>query len=1123
MRSCNKRPGDQASAGDNIVSLNVNHSRYLGGLMDIIALEDPSIICLQEVIQNTDELTLLVRGKGYKASVSPGPNKKPGVAILYKEGETTALIPGQIMKLATEKWTIYNIYGPAGSQNQEVRREFFGITMLGLLQSEDKQPILIGDWNCITRCQDTESNPQRKLCPELKQLLQYYKYTDCHIKLNGDRISWTFQRQHMSPSRLDRAYAPKTWCEKIVECKHLPTLSDHKALVIKMDSGTNTPKREASSTYWKLNTKVLHHESFLNTFQDFWQKEVTNKPEYQTWADWWEDTFKPRVKMLLQSLSKERIVFRRDTRTYLYQALDKATQAGNWIIANRLKSRLQKMLLEDLEGLIVRSGGKEWIDEEKGCIYHLGREMKRGATGNVNRLKVAETVLTDPQEIEKEVLQFYTALFNGQHRTIEHSQVPVDTGIPFQEDLTYLDTFTQDIGKINQQDKNYLDQPIQLGEIIEALKTSPKHRAPGLDGLPHEFYQTTVGIIGPTLVLIFREQLERGEIIESGKNGVTRLIPKVEGVPTIQQLRPITLLNCDYKLMSKVLATRMNKILPNLLTSSQLCSRKNRTILSGVSDIVSALEYIKENRSRKGYILSLDAYKAFDKANVKLIYKIMEKMEFSSTFISWIRAMHTGAGTCLILNKLSQRIEVPLSLRQGDNIAMPLFLIAMEPLLKTLDRNLEGLQVGPTRIKSMGYVDDIQVVSGKEEDLTKVAQIFKDFESLSGMVLSKAKTKILGLGQWREKEDWILQWARPVDEMKAFGVTFQNTTTKTLRASWKDCQESIKKCMMAWGARSIQNIQQKAFIISTYALSKIWYLGQVLPPPEGVVQEVEKVCRRYLWQGRLEHLAWEELWTNKAEGGLGIPNIRSKCDALMLRHTNKGIKDPISQQHLRFWIGQEFQEEIPDLRGNQHAATQSTHFKKVSELIRDGLNQDLPLQAKAKNIYQAFTSTLPSPKIQFKLDLPWEQVYSRIWNKVLSMEQQDLLFTLINNIYPTKERLFRLNQHRTGNCASCEVLDTNLHSFLHCQDVQPLWNYLLQQLPDIISSRTGTPEDEWLLLSYEETGQAKVKLYVIAQTLQFIHLKRKSGEPMEIDPLRSWFNLATASHNARENGIIINL
>ena len=43
----------------------------------MIASEHPSIICLQEVIQNTDELTLLVRGKGYKASVSTGPNNRP--------------------------------------------------------------------------------------------------------------------------------------------------------------------------------------------------------------------------------------------------------------------------------------------------------------------------------------------------------------------------------------------------------------------------------------------------------------------------------------------------------------------------------------------------------------------------------------------------------------------------------------------------------------------------------------------------------------------------------------------------------------------------------------------------------------------------------------------------------------------------------------------------------------------------------------------------------------------------------------------------------------------------------------------------------------------------------------
>ena len=1089
----------------------------------MIASEDPNIVCLQEVIQDTNELSLLVRGKGYKASASLGINKKPGVAIIYKEGETTTLLPGQIMKIVTESMTIYNIYGPSGNQNQDMRREFFGITMLGLLQQEERQPILMGDWNCITRHQDTESNPQRKISPELKQLLQYYKYTDCHIHVNGDQVSYTFNRQHMAPSRIDRAYVSEEWAERIRDCRHLPSLSDHKALVITVYTNSTPPKREQKSTYWKLNTKILYHESFPNTFQDFWQKEVESKVADQSWADWWEEAFKPRVKQLLQNLSKERITLRNDTRAYLYRSLDKATQAGHWMVVNGLKARLQKMLLEDMEGMIVRSGGKDLIDEEKGCIYHLGRETKRGETGNVNKLKVAETILTDPQEIEEEVYQFYTALFNGHHRTVEDSEVPVDTGTPFQADLTYLDTFTQDIGKLNQQDKEYLDHPIQLGEIREALKTSPKHRAPGLDGLPHEFYQATAEIIGPTLVTVFNEQLTRGDLIESGKTGVTRLIPKVEGIPTIQQLRPITLLNCDYKLMSKVLATRLNKILPNLLTSSQLCSRKNRTILSGVSDIISGLEYMKENRTRKGYILSLDAYKAFDKANVKLIYRIMEKMEFSPTFISWIKAMHTDAGTHLILGKLSRRIEVPLSLRQGDNVAMPLFLIAMEPLLKTLDRNLEGMEVGPTRIKSMGYVDDVQVVSSKEEDLPRVAQVFKEFEALSGMVLSKAKTKILGLGQWRDKQDWILQWAKPVDKMKAFGVTFQNTTTKTLRESWKECQESIRKCMMAWGSRSIQTLQQKTFVISTYALSKLWYLGQVLPPPEGVLQEVEKICRKYLWQGRLEHLAWEELWTSKAEGGLGIPNIRCKCDALMLRHTNKGIRDPVSQQHLSYWIGRELQDEIPELTGNQQSQTESTYFKKMAELVKDGLNQDLPLHSKSKQIYAAFTSTLPSPKIHFKLDLPWEQVYDRIWSKLLTVEQQDLMFTLINDIYPTKERLHRLNQNRSSNCARCGVIDTNVHSFLHCQDVEIIWNHLIQEIPEILTTRTGAPEDEWLLLSYQETQQAKSKLYVIGQTIQFIHHHRKTGEQMEIGPLRSWLKTANASRIATDNDIIIDV
>ena len=59
---------------------------------------------------------------------------------------------------------------------------------------------------------------------------------------------------------------------------------------------------------------------------------------------------------------------------------------------------------------------------------------------------------------------------------------------------------------------------------------------------------------------------------ESNKDGVTRLVPKVKGVPHVDELRPITLLDCDYKILSKWLVKRMKPVLPHVIKSGQLCT-----------------------------------------------------------------------------------------------------------------------------------------------------------------------------------------------------------------------------------------------------------------------------------------------------------------------------------------------------------------------------------------------------------------------------------------------------------------------------------------------------------------------------------------------------------------------
>ena len=86
---------------------------------------------------------------------------------------------------------------------------------------------------------------------------------------------------------------------------------------------------------------------------------------------------------------------------------------------------------------------------------------------------------------------------------------------------------------------------------------------------------------------------------------------------------------------------------------------------------------------------------------------------------------------------------------------------------------------------------------------------------------------------------------------------------------------------------------------------------------------------------------------------------------------------------------------------------------------------------KVKSLYWNLLSTPSPPRIISRFpSLPWPLIFGRISFPVLSPASKDLMFIVINNIYPNKQRLIRLYQHPTGNCAICRVQEGNLHLFL---------------------------------------------------------------------------------------------
>ena len=97
-------------------------------------------------------------------------------------------------------------------------------------------------------------------------------------------------------------------------------------------------------------------------------------------------------------------------------------------------------------------------------------------------------MLTEPAEVEEEVLSYVEALFQGCHAATPARPEPHDSGQPFVPDFTHLPEFLQDIKDMDRFQSETMDLLINLPELQQAVAKVALEKAPGMDGLPYEFY-----------------------------------------------------------------------------------------------------------------------------------------------------------------------------------------------------------------------------------------------------------------------------------------------------------------------------------------------------------------------------------------------------------------------------------------------------------------------------------------------------------------------------------------------------------------------------------------------------------------------------------------------------------
>lgn len=204
--------------------------------------------------------------------------------------------------------------------------------------------------------------------------------------------------------------------------------------------------------------------------------------------------------------------------------------------------------------------------------------------------------------------------------------------------------------------------------------------------------------------------LKKGEMMLRMGMGLMKLIYKEKGEKTeLKNYRPITMLNTDLKILAKILANRLKEIMPKIIKTNQVYGVKGKDIADTTS-IKDTIRYMRDKK-KKGYIISLDFEKAFDRVEHKYLFNVLKKFGFGENFIKWVRILYKGAVSRIKCNGfLTKCFRITRSIRQGCPLSALLYSLVAEPLGLAIkqEKRIKGIEIEKIieENKIFQYADD---------------------------------------------------------------------------------------------------------------------------------------------------------------------------------------------------------------------------------------------------------------------------------------------------------------------------------------------------------------------------------------------------------------------------------
>ena len=256
---------------------------------------------------------------------------------------------------------------------------------------------------------------------------------------------------------------------------------------------------------------------------------------------------------------------------------------------------------------IFRSKTKWFEQGEKPTKYFFNLEKNNYEKKLIREVKSENgEVISNFVRVNKEIANFYSKMYT--------SKITGNNTSDVSEHNNNIHKFIEglNIPQLNVEEQESLEKDLTFEELKDALTSFADNKSPGEDGFTKEFYEAFFDLLWKDLLNSYNDAFNKGSLSVSQKRGTITLIPKGdENLSNLKNWRPISLLNIDYKILSKVLAKRLEQHLLKLIHSDQTGFVNGRYIGQKIRLLSDIMEF-SDSKNFQGILLFVDFEKAFD-------------------------------------------------------------------------------------------------------------------------------------------------------------------------------------------------------------------------------------------------------------------------------------------------------------------------------------------------------------------------------------------------------------------------------------------------------------------------------------------------------------------------------